>query len=136
MHLSGTTAENSTSPQTKNQPSSTGDNNDDANGTFHSCGGEKTTPHRNLSVIETVSTEEPGLNSLEGLSQSTSVQVLERQRTSPIKCKVLVDRNNEENVLLTKTLDHLIKDIQVVVEHSCSSEMKYLRKIEQMMKRK
>ena len=134
MHLSVATIANSNSPQTNNQPPGTCDNMDDANDTFPSCGGEATSPHRNLSLIETVGTEEPELNSTEGLSQSTPVQVIERQRTSPTKCKVLVDRNNEENVLLTKTLSELIKEKQVVVEHSCSSEMNCLRNIDQMMK--
>ena len=134
MHLSEAAIANSISPQTNNQPPGTGDNMGDANDTFHYCGGEATPPHRNLSLIETVGTEEPELNSSEGLSQSTTIQVIERQRTSPIKCKVLVDRNNEENVLFTKTLSELIKEKQVVVEHSCSSEMKCLRNIEQMMK--
>ena len=103
IHPSEATTENSTSPQTNNQQPGASDNNDDANDTFHSCGGETTPTHLHSSLIETVSTEDQELNSSEGLSQSTPFHVKERQRTSPIKCKVLVDRSNEENVLFTKT---------------------------------
>ena len=90
FHFATTTADNSTSPQTNIQQPSTGDNNEDANDTFHSCGGETIPPHRNLSLIETVSTEEPELNSSVGPLQSTPVQVTERKKTSPVLCKFLV----------------------------------------------
>ena len=43
--------------------------------------GETTPPPQNLSLIESVGTEEPEFNSSEGLSQSTPVQVMERQIT-------------------------------------------------------
>ena len=72
MHLSEAPIANSNSPQT---------NMDDAIDTFYTCGGQTTPPHRNLSLIESVGTEEPEFNSSEGLSQSTPVQVMERQIT-------------------------------------------------------
>ena len=42
MHLSEATFKLSSSPQTSNQQRSTGDNNDNANHPFHSCGSETT----------------------------------------------------------------------------------------------
>ena len=78
IHLSEATAE------------STGDNNDEANDTFHSFGDETTPPHRNLSLIEAVSTKELELNTSEGPSQSTPVQVIGRQKYHQLSVKFLL----------------------------------------------
>ena len=134
MHLSEATAENYNSPQTNNQQPSTGDNKNNANDTSHSFGDETTPPHRNLSLIEAFSTEQPELNTSVGPSQSTPVQVMERQKYHHLSVKLLLTKKNEEFVLLTKTIGQLIKEKHVVVEHSCFSEKNGLRKINPMMK--
>ena len=103
------TVANSKSPQTNNQQPSTGDKIDNANDTFNSCGGETTLSHRSLSLIDSICTEEPELNLTVGLPQSTTVQLIQSQRTSLIKYEVLIDRNNEENAPLNKILSEILK---------------------------